>query len=96
MFYSVIQNSWRLSLKRKYKVERPQLTSNTVVQQMRQKYGRPGISGRKTKRSLDNMDKSCPKKVCKEVKQNLPNHFSSFFSFILIMKVPLKIVTSKM
>lgn len=41
--------SWNCSVKAKLKRQRPQLVSDTTVQAMRSKYGRPDISGRKRK-----------------------------------------------
>jgi len=45
----VLKNSWKSSLKAKMKRQRCPLVSDTMVLAMKQKYGRPDVSGRKRK-----------------------------------------------
>ncbi len=44
-----MQNSWRACLRRKYKRTRQPLLQEGQVEEMRAKFGRPGVSGRKRK-----------------------------------------------
>ena len=56
MNFLLVQNSWKNSLKAKRKLERPSLTSDATIQEMREKFGRPGISGRKRKAAPEAAD----------------------------------------
>jgi len=53
-----LQNSWRFALRRKFKRCRQRLVQDGSVAEMRLKYGRPGVSGRKRKHGDTEPDES--------------------------------------
>ncbi len=48
----LLQNSWRDSLRQKFKRCRAPLVSEGIVEEMRSRYGHPGLTGRKRKSSV--------------------------------------------